>query len=378
MSELEIRNRYFDALFANRDLRWMGQNTNHIPLPAAVRQAIEDSIAADEFRAYAPPLGFEELRAAVIEDLGLKGATAVITDGGIEALYHVCHSVAGPGGTFVTTDPGWKWPALFSRAAGAEIIEIPVYDAALGYHLWADQLAEVTDQRTKIIYLVDPNNPLGTCVPKEEIEKIAAIARRHDAILIHDCTYRDFAGGNHTLAFPYYPEKTLTIYSFSKWLGLAGLRVAALVGSPELLSSLARLAPNNLGSNVLSQRAALAGLRSKRDWFPQVQATQRVNQAAIKAVVDTLPGFHLPVYPSNGNFLVVECIEADVQPEALVAEMQRHNIMVRQGAYHTARFGHRFIKVSTTVPQEWAAEFCAVLPEAVARVRGRRENVALF
>ncbi len=256
-------------------------------------------------------------------------------------------------------------------------MEIPIYDESCGYHLWADQLAEKTDDRTRIIYLVDPNNPLGTCVPAEEIRKIADIARRRDAILIHDCTYRHFAD-NHTLAWPYYPEKTLTIYSFSKWLGLAGLRIAALVGSPALLETLAVAAPNNLGSNVLSQRAAMAGLRSKPEWFPQVQAIQRGNQAMIKAVVDTLPGLRIPVYPSQGNFLVIECIDAGLQPEAIVAALQRHNIMIRQGTYHTARFGHRFVKVSTTVPQQWAREFCELLPQVTEEVRGRIVNAPLF
>lgn len=377
MSEIETRNRYFDSLFANRNLRWMGQNTNHIPLPDSVRDAMWGSITADEFRAYAPPLGFEELRAAIVEDLGIPGLTAVVTDGGIEALYHVCHSSAERGGTFVTTDPGWKWPALFSRAAGAEIVEIPIYDPACGYHLTAERLAEKVDERTRVIYLVDPNNPLGTCVPEHEMRGICAIAAKHNAILIHDSTYRHFAD-NHTLAARFYPEKTLTIYSFSKWLGLAGLRVAALVGHPTLMAALAQVAPNNLGSNVLSQRAAMEGLRRKAEWFPVTQSIQRGNQAMIRDVVSTLPGFHLPVYPSNGNFLVIECIDADIQPEAIVAEMQKHDIMIRQGSYHTARFGHRFIKVSTTVPVEWAREFCDRLPDIARAVRGRKINAALF
>ena len=47
MLELETRNRYFDSLFANRELWWMGQNTNHIPLPAPVREAMLSSIASD-------------------------------------------------------------------------------------------------------------------------------------------------------------------------------------------------------------------------------------------------------------------------------------------------------------------------------------------
>jgi histidinol-phosphate/aromatic aminotransferase/cobyric acid decarboxylase-like protein len=145
-----------------------------------------------------------------------------------------------------------------------------------------------------------------------------------------------------------------------------------------MLEALSVAAPNNLGSNVLSQRAAMAGLRSKAEWFPQVQAIQRSNQAMIKAVVDTLPGFRVPVYPSDGNFLVVECIDAGLQPEAIVAALQRHNIMVRQGAYHTGRFGHRFIKVSTTVPEQWAREFCELLPQVAREVRGRIVNEPLF
>ncbi len=75
---------------------------------------------------------------------------------------------------------------------------------------------------------------------------------------------------------------------------------------------------------------------------------------------------------------MVECIDADVQPEAIVSEMQKHDIMIRQGSYHTARFGHRFIKVSTTVPAEWAQEFCDRLPDIARSVRGRKVNAALF
>jgi len=355
----------------------MGQNTNHIPLPESVIAAVKDSLVSDEFRAYAPPLGFEELRGAIIDDLGAKGATAIITDGGVEALYHICRTQTRKGDEFLTTDPGWKWPALFASAAGAELVEVPVYNQAYDYKLSADRLAERVTPRTKVIYVVDPNNPLGSCISREEMKKICHVARACNALLIHDCTYRDFAY-DHTLAWNFYPEKTLTIYSFSKWLGLAGMRVAALVGPPALMSEIAALTPNSLGSNVLSQRAALAGLKSKADWFPAVQATQRGNQDLIKSAVDSLPGFSIPVYPSNGNFLVVECIEAGVKPEALVATLQRRNIMVRHGAYHTPRFGNRFIKISTTVPRAWAVEFCAALPDAVEVARAEPVSAALF
>jgi aspartate/methionine/tyrosine aminotransferase len=377
MSDFETRNRYFDRLFNTPGLRWMGQNTNHYPLPETVRQAMIDSILADEFRAYAPPLGFEELRAGIVEDLGLEGAVAMVTDGGVEALYHLCHSFLKAGDKFVTTDPSWKWPLAFSRAVGAEVVEIPIYDESCGYRLSAAALERAVDERTRLIYLVDPNNPLGSCIAAEDMHGIVAIARRLGAVIVHDCTYRHFAT-DHTLAAGLYPEGTLTIYSFSKWLGAAGLRIGAVVGMPDLIAHLAGAPPNNLGSNVVSQRAAMAGLKMRPTWFPEVNAAQRRNQARIKQAADGIPGFKLPVYPSNGNFVVVECIDAGVRPEALVAAMQEHRFLIRQGAYHTARFGHRFIKVSTTVPEPWVVEFCDLLPKLVEQVRFKNEAAELF
>jgi aspartate/methionine/tyrosine aminotransferase len=377
MSDFETRNRYFDRLSNTPGLRWMGQNTNHHPLPATVIKAMHDSIDSDEFRAYAPPLGFEALRQGVVADMGLEGAIAMITDGGVEALYHICHTFLRAGDQFVTTDPGWKWPPAFARAIGATVTEIPIYDASLGYRLSAEVLEAAVTGKTRVIYLVDPNNPLGTCIQEAEMVRIAAIARARGALLIHDCTYRHFAEG-HTLAARFYPEGTLTTYSFSKWLGAAGLRIGAAIGAPALIERLAAAPPNNLGSNVVSQRAALAGLQAKSEWFPEVQRTQRRNQARIKKAAEAIPGFHLPVYPSNGNFVVVECIEAGVQPEALVAAMQEHRILIRQGSYHTPTFGHRFIKVSTTVPEAWVDEFCALLPDVAAAVRGRNTKVDVF
>ena len=70
MSKLEstalIRNRYFDELSATPGLYWLGQNTNHIESHPAVREAMLRSIEAGEFNAYAPPLGFEALRSAIV------------------------------------------------------------------------------------------------------------------------------------------------------------------------------------------------------------------------------------------------------------------------------------------------------------------------
>lgn len=377
MREFEVKNAYFDRLFNTPGLKWLGQNTNHVPVHPAVRQAMIDAIDGEQFHAYAPPAGFEELRRLIVEDLGLEGHVALLTDGAVAALFLVCRAFCKPGTSFVTTDPGWKWPLQFARQAGAEVREIPIYDPAINYKLTPQQLAAAVDQTTSIIYLVDPNNPLGICYTQNEIAAFVAIARKVGAVFLHDCTYRHFADAHH-LAAKIYPERAVTTYSFSKWLGLAGLRIGAAVAHPDLIEKFAALSPNTLGSSVIAQRAAIAGLKVKAEWMPALKRINRRNQDAIAAAVARVPGLSLPVHPSQGNFLVLECVAAGVRPEALVDVYREHGIMIRQGAYHTPRFGDRFVKISTSVPGDWAERLAARLPALVETARSLNDVPAQF
>ena len=74
-------------------------------------------------------------------------------------------------------------------------------------------------------------------------------------------------------------------------------------------------------SSVLAQQAAIAGLGIKSKWFPEVQRIQRANQQAIKEASSAVPGLSTPIYPSQGNFLAVDCHNAEISPDALVASM---------------------------------------------------------
>ena len=258
---IERRNRHFDELVSRRELRWLGQNTNHLQPHPAVREAMLECIDSGEFHLYAPPLGLEALRQGILADLGIgAGFSVLVTDGAIEGLYHSCRTLIGSGDELLVTDPGWLWPRRFAASAGAAVTEIPIYDRLAGFRLSPDQLRAAISPRTRLVYLVDPSNPLGSVQTEGEVRDIAQICRDAGSILIHDCTYRHFAA-RHFLAAEHYPEGTITTYSFSKWLGIAGLRLGALVASPELIQRLADAPPNNLGASVLAQRAALAGLK---------------------------------------------------------------------------------------------------------------------
>lgn len=368
MRKFEERNAYFDRLCNTPGLLWLGQNTNHFDPHPSVRDAVIGALDSGEYHAYAPPVGFEELRELIRNDVGLEGASVMVTDGAVEALYNVCRNICKPGMEFVTTNPSWAWPMQFAERAGSKVVELPIYDARQNYKLTPAQLKAAVSERTGVIYLVDPNNPLGSCHTSDEIREFAEIAKSVGAYFIHDATYFHFAD-SFTPAYRFYPEKTIITYSFSKWLGLAGMRLGAVLASPELVEQFASAPPNNLGSNVLSQRAAIAGLKSKSEWFPEINRRQRRNQAAVAAAASRIPGLHIPVYPSQANLVVVETIAAEVKPEALVAAYQEEGVMIRQGTYHTKLFGHRFVKVSLTVPESWADRFCELLPAMVERAR---------
>ncbi|MCC7276495.1 MAG: pyridoxal phosphate-dependent aminotransferase [Alphaproteobacteria bacterium] len=379
MSSAAARNRHFDDLFATADLRWLGQNTNHVPAHPDVLRAMVRSIESEEFHAYAPPLGFEALRRAIVDDLGVAatGAEALVTEGGVSALSLLVKARCRPGTRFVTTDPTWKWPCQFARQAGAEVVEIPIYDPAVGYRLTAGRLAAEVDARTSVIYLVDPNNPLGVCYDRAEIEAFAAIARSVGALLIQDATYRDFAAAPHPVLASL-PEGAAMTVSFSKWLGLAGMRIGAVVAAPALIAELAGLSNATLGASVVAQRGAMAGLAVKGEWMARVRALDDANKAAIHARVATTPGLAVPVYPSHGNFLVIETAAAGIRPEALAEVYRRRRIMIRHGAYHTQRFGDRFVKVSTSVPAAWVREFCDLLPAMVEEARALNSPPEMF
>jgi aspartate/methionine/tyrosine aminotransferase len=377
MKDYNKRNLYFDNLHNQKDLKWLGQNTNHISSHDYVISEMIQSIKSQEFHYYAPPLGLEELRTLVLNRLELKNLVSLITDGAVSALYHICRELCSSSEQLITTDPTWAWPIHFAQSTGAEVIQIPIFGKEYNYTLDPDRLKEYISKNTKLLYLVDPNNPLGTCFSKEQILKIVEIAEDNDITIIHDCTYRDFADDHHLIA-NYYPENTITIWSFSKWLGLAGMRLGTIVTSEKIMEKIGQYPPNILGSNIVAQRGAIAGLKIMDEWFPRVFKLQRENQKNVFEMINNTKGFEIPIYPSNGNFVIIEIDDEEITPEAISSCYAEHKILVRQGSYHTKKFGNKFVKVSLSVPKKWVDEFINLFPSIISKSKNKTRNIQLY
>ncbi len=257
------------------------------------------------------------------------------------------------------------------------MVEIPIYNPATDYKLTAEALKAAVDERTALIYIVDPNNPLGICYTQAEIEAFAAIAKECGAPLVHDCTYRDFATG-HYPALKASLDNVVVTMSFSKWLGLAGLRIGAFVAAPALAAEIASWSTGDARRERRCPACGDGGSRRKGRMDGRGAPHQHRQSGAHRRAAIEPFGFTVPVYPSHGNFLVIETLDVGVRPEALVAAAKTEGIMIRQGAYHTQLFGDRFVKVSTTVPVDWVERFCERLPALVEAAKGLNDVDAQF
>jgi aspartate aminotransferase len=350
----------------------MSQNTNTLPVHPDILDAIRQSVDEREFNLYPRKAGVPGLVDAIREDLGLEDCEVLLTNGGIEGEYIATRTFLGPGDEVLSTDPSFLPIHDQVAMSGAKAIEVDIYQKP--YVLTADEANEAATPATKMLLLIDPNNPLGSGCTRDQVRGLSEVARARDLWLLNDVTYRDF-NRDHVLASDFYPERTLISYSFSKGPGLAGMRIGALLSPPggagtttrgphdAVMKSLRRFDTNVLGVNVLAQRAALAALRTKKEWLPEVRRTCERNQAMIRRAVEKVDGAFLPVYPSKANMFVIDLEATGVNPETLEERLLfDHLIHTRAGSYLSKRHGGKFLRVSFTVPEADCRRFADAFP----------------
>jgi len=362
-------NEFFEFVFNDKEMVWMGQNTNHLHDENQIMDSMMSSIKKRDYNKYPPPEGFPELKKLILEDLGLQnGFEILITAGGTESLYLCTNDILAPTDNTITCDPGYLIIDNFASRFGDHVKSIPIYNEACGYKLTPQLVRENMDDNTKLISLVDPLNPLGTSYTKEELKDFTDLANDNDIYLLHDITYRDFARNHHLMA-KYAPEHTVTVYSFSKIYGMAGMRIGSVIGVPEIIKSIKTIVINDLGTNVVSQRGAIAAIKSKKEWLTRIKTITRSNQDIIKRAVDQVENAFLPVYPSDGNMLTIDIYDTGVSPLDISEYLLDKKVFTREGSYTSKLFGDRYLRVSFSIPKEHVKYFAKVFVEGMKVLR---------
>ena len=250
----------------------------------------------------------------------------------------------------------------------SKVVEVPIYSSNVGYKLQPDLVRTYLSDRTKLISIIDPLNPLGSAYSEDEIRALCELAASRGIWVLHDATYRDFSSGGHFSAVRYYDRAVMNV-SLSKICGFAGLRIGASIAHPKVMARIAEYQVGRLGGNWVAQQGAIAAYKTKKAWCSRLVEINRRNQDAVQASIGRVAGLTTVVLPSSGNFLAVDVAETGYNSEQIVRALLDAGFVVRSGAYTSPRFGNRFVRITTSIPENEVDKFCVTLPRVIEGLR---------
>lgn len=234
--------------------------------------------------------GLPVLRERVIAQAGLQGVCSaddvLITAGAAEANYLCFRQLLQAGDEIVTETPGWPQAAVMAEAIGAKLIAVPRAETE-GWRLDLDRLAAAVTDRTRVIFLSNPNNPTGQVFTPADLAQLAAIADRVGAWLIVDEVYAglEWQGPRAPSIAGIYP-RGISTGSVSKALGLQGVRTGWMICRDAGLIRDAVILRENSSEimNILGEHIAEIALRPER--LGPALAQARAEGAANLALLD--------------------------------------------------------------------------------------------
>lgn len=238
-------------------------------LPKEVADAMIEEIRSGFPAHYIMPSGSPELREIITEKLKEKNhldadpkRNIIITPGSDSGLFYAISVFVGEGDEVLVPDPSYPNNFMDPKLLGAKAVSVPL-DVENGYAFDMEAFENAVTERTKAVVLTHPNNPTTRVYRREELEALAEFVIRHDLVLIVDQAFEEtvFDGAELVTpaALPGMWERTVTVFSISKGMGLSGLRVGYIVACDKVMDVMYGAAVNVLGAaNSLAQAGAKA------------------------------------------------------------------------------------------------------------------------
>ena len=234
-----------------------------------------------------------ELRDEIARYIGVRRDNVLVGNGSDEIIDLCIRSFVDAKDNIISLEPGYSMYGVCAKAQGAEVREV-LLDGQFQPDLNA--IASASDGKTKMIFLVSPNSPVGVPVKKE---MIVQLLEKSEAMVFLDEAYIEFGGVSCADLVEKY-ENLIVSRTFSKAWGLAGIRVGYAISNEKTISILRRLKPP-YNVNVLSGALALRALQSG---IPKMEENMAKMRAEREWMAAKLEGFGFKVFPSVCNFLL--------------------------------------------------------------------------
>lgn len=260
-----------------------------------------------------------DVRSAIANWLAIDPAQVTVGCGSSGVLQQLMLTYVDPGDRVVSPWSSFEIYPMFCNLFSAELVKVPLVD----FRFDLDAVAAAVDERTKIVFLATPNNPTGTSVSTEAIDRLLRKVPT-DVIVVVDEAYKEFndpSFGDSVIDLVPHHRNVVVTRTFSKAYGLAGLRTGYGVGDPELIAMIERVRLA-FSVNNLAQAASLAAIEHASKNQSRVDALV----AERNRVSDALAGLGVPVVPSQANFVFIAIGEAS---ERVALELEQRGLVVR-------------------------------------------------
>jgi aspartate aminotransferase len=243
-------------------------------------------------------------------EIALDPGEILITNGGSEAILFAFNVVADQGDEIIIPEPFYTNYNGYAEMASLKVVPVRTR-AEDGFHLPPDDVlnAAVTP-RTRAILVCSPNNPTGTVLAWEELQRLEAFARRHDLFLIADEVYKEFTydGRRHrsVLELPGIEERVIVVDSISKRFSACGARVGAVISrNREVMASVLKFGQARLCPPTLEQLGAIAAYRLDESYFDAVRAEYQRRRDVMYEALTRDPGIVLK-RPRGAFYMIVK------------------------------------------------------------------------
>ncbi len=277
--------------------------------------------AADNMHRY-PDGGCVALRQALAEKNDIDAEKIVCGAGSDELISLLCKAYAGVGDEVLYSRYGFLMYAISAMGAGATPVAAPEQDLCAD----VDALIAAVTENTKILFLANPNNPTGSYLKRDQILDLHARLPK-TVLLVLDAAYTeyvedpDFTDGHDLVALH---DNIVVTRTFSKIYGMGGVRLGWMHAPSHVIDVMNRVrGPFNV--SIEAQAAGIGALQD--DAF--VEKSLANNKKCRAMSVTALQEMGLKVYPSQGNFVLVDFETAEAA-EAVRLHLKEEGIFVRQ------------------------------------------------
>ncbi|MBY8828547.1 histidinol-phosphate transaminase [Hephaestia mangrovi] len=304
-----------------RKVAKLSSNENPLGTSAAAREAFAS--AAGRLERY-PDASATELRETLAARHGLDPARIIYGNGSDEVLHLAAGAFAGPGDEVIFVRYGFAVYEIAARRVGATPVVAPDKEYATDVDA---VLASVTD-KTRIVYIANPNNPTGTYATKDEIARLHAGLPEH-VLLVLDHAYAEYIDGDAEdggMALAESAPNVLVTRTFSKMYGLAAERIGWGYASPAIIEAMHRIRlPFSI--TIAGTAAAIAALGDTA-FVDHTRAHNAEWRAWFSDEMGKLGNAGLRAVPSQANFVLV-LFEGRLTAEAAYKGLMEKGYIVR-------------------------------------------------